>query len=109
MGHRTCALPVALQLLLCVGCQWRPAQTPLVSTLQASTSPEVMPRQRRVRATGTIQALRVRTIQVPQITGQSGRMILTDIIANGKKVAEGTTVAEFDRTAQVDLARDAAA
>lgn len=94
--------------LLGTGCTW-PAAQPSVPTAAAAVPREMSPRQRRVRATGTIQALRVRMIQVPQISGQSGRMILTSIIENGRKVARGDTVAELDRTTQVDLAREAAA
>ncbi len=64
---------------------------------------------REVRATGTIQAVRAHTIQVPQIAGQSGRMTLVKLIPNGTPVKAGDVLAEFDRTQQVDAARDAQA
>lgn len=64
---------------------------------------------RQVRATGTVQAVRAYTVQVPQITGQNGRMTLVRLIPNGTHVKQGELLAEFDRTQQVDAARDAQA
>jgi multidrug resistance efflux pump len=65
-----------------------------------------------VWATGTIQAVRYYTVQVPQIiqtTGQGGRITLTRLIPNGATVKPGDLLAEFDRTQQLDNARDAEA
>ena len=62
-----------------------------------------------VRLTGTIQAVRFFTVQVPQIGGQGGRVTLTKIIANGVRVKTGDLLAEFDRTQELDNARDAQA
>ena len=71
------------------------------------------PRAAFVRATGTIQAVRAYTVQVPQITaqvpGQPNRLILVKLVPNGAKVKEGDTLAEFDRTSQLDAAREAKA
>ncbi len=70
---------------------------------------------RQIRATGTVQAVRASSIQVPQITGQSvpsaqnGRVTLVRLITNGTHVKKGDLLAEFDRTQQTDAARDAQA
>jgi membrane fusion protein (multidrug efflux system) len=62
-----------------------------------------------VRLTGTVQAVHFFTVQVPQIGGQNGRVTLTKIIANGVRVKSGDQLAEFDRTTELDNARDAKA
>jgi multidrug resistance efflux pump len=62
-----------------------------------------------VRLTGTVQAVHFFTVQVPQIGGQNGRVTLTRIIANGVRVKSGDLLAEFDRTQELDNARDAKA
>lgn len=65
--------------------------------------------RREVRMTGLVQAVRFTSVLVPQITGQGGRVTLTRLIANGSKVNAGDVVAEFDRTQQLDNAREAQA
>ncbi len=67
------------------------------------------PAHHEIRLTGTIQAVHVFTVQVPQILGQGGRVTLTRIIANGARVKTGDVLAEFDRTQELDNARDAKA
>jgi HlyD family secretion protein len=67
------------------------------------------PSVRHIRATGTVQALRVSNIQVPQLRGPGGRLTLIRLIPNGSHVKPGDLIAEFDRTQQVDDARDARA
>jgi multidrug resistance efflux pump len=62
-----------------------------------------------IRATGTIQAVRAFTVQVPQIIGGNGRLTLVTLVPNGSVVKQGDTLAEFDRTAQVDAAIEAKA
>lgn len=62
-----------------------------------------------VRLTGTVQAVRFFTVQVPQMSGQGGRVTLTRLIANGARVKTGDLLAEFDRTLQMDNAREAQA
>ncbi|PYT14055.1 MAG: HlyD family secretion protein [Acidobacteria bacterium] len=62
--------------------------------------------QRHVRSTGTIQAFRVFNVLVPQIRGPGGRLTLTRLIPNGTQANQGDVLAEFDRTQQVDDARD---
>lgn len=63
-------------------------------------------RETAIRATGIIQALRVYSIQTPQITGQSGRMTLVKLVRNGAQVSKGDVLAEFDRTQQLDTLRE---
>lgn len=111
---------VALTLmLLCCGCG-------RVQPVQANAKPgaavpgEPPPAgasngKRQIRATGTIQAVRAYTVQIPQITGPAnngpggGRITLIKLAPNGTKVAEGDVLAEFDRTAQLDAALEAKA
>ena len=67
------------------------------------------PARHEVRLTGTIQAVHFFTVQVPQMRGQGGQVTLTRIIANGVRVKTGDVLAEFDRTTELDNARDAKA
>ena len=62
-----------------------------------------------IRLNGTIQAVHVFTVQVPQMRGKGGQVTLTKIIANGVRVKTGDVLAEFDRTQELDNARDAKA
>jgi len=76
----------------------------------AGPEPAVQRGPRPVRATGTIQPVRYFTVQAPQITGQqSGRLTLTRLVPNGTVVKQGDLLAEYDRTQQLDNARDAQA
>lgn len=64
----------------------------------------------RIRATGTVEALRSFTISVPRISGQQqGNLTLTKLALNGAKVQPGDIIAEFDHTAQIKAAREAEA
>lgn len=68
---------VAIALLGACGCKRAVVQasSPLpVETRELPLGP------RQVRATGTVQAVRKLTIQVPQITGQNGRITLVRLI-----------------------------
>ncbi len=62
-----------------------------------------------VRLTGTVQAVRSVTVQVPSIAGQGGNLTLAKLVANGTAVHPGDLLAEFDRTDQLKLAREAQA
>lgn len=64
---------------------------------------------RTVRVSGTIQAVRSVLVQVPRIEGQGGNLTLTRLIENGAKVHAGDLLAEFDRTSELKLAREAQA
>jgi multidrug resistance efflux pump len=74
----------------------------------AAAEPQPAPRH-EVRLTGVIQAVHYFTVLVPQLGGQGGRVTLTRIIANGVLVKSGDVLAEFDRTQELDNARDAKA
>jgi HlyD family secretion protein len=65
--------------------------------------------RRRIRATGVVQAVRAHTVMAPQISGQGGQLTLTHLIPNGATVKAGDRLAEFDRTQQVEAAREAKA
>lgn len=64
---------------------------------------------RIIRATGTIRAARVYSIQVPQLQGQGGRLTLIKLARSGAKVDKDDVIAEFDRTRQLDDMLDARA
>ncbi len=63
-----------------------------------------------VRATGTLQAVRVFSVQVPrpyQVRGSyQGRLTLVKLASNGAIVKKGDILAEFDRTRLLEAARD---
>ncbi len=104
-------------VLLCSGCaRVQPVQANVnPSAGGAEAPPGAAAGKRHIRATGTIQAVRAYTVQVPQITGSSmggpggGRITLIKLAPNGTKVQEGDTLAEFDRTTQLDAALEAKA
>lgn len=102
-------IAVIVCLLFAAGCKHTS-----VAAGSATPSPPVeqavapQPAAGLVRATGTIQAVRAFTVQAPQIVGQ-GRMTLVKFVKNGVRVNEGDVLAEFDRTLQLDAARDAQA
>ena len=62
-----------------------------------------------VRVSGTIQAVRSVLVQVPRTEGQGGNLTLTSLIQNGATVHPGDLLAEFDRTNELKLAREAQA
>jgi multidrug efflux pump subunit AcrA (membrane-fusion protein) len=95
-----------LAMALCVSaCSREPA----VTHASAVVPPASRPVKRQVRATGAVEAEHVFTVQVPQITGQGGKMTLTRLTANGIHVNQGDPLAEFDRTLQLDNSQDAEA
>lgn len=72
-------------------------------------APVVQDARHEVRLTGTVQAVHFFTVQVPQVMGQGGTVTLTRVIPNGVRVKVGDLLAEFDRTQELDNARDAKA
>jgi HlyD family secretion protein len=107
----SCAL-LACSVLLLAGCQARTA-TITLNVQSAEQFKRVRVRfdrlHRMVRSNGTIQAVNGLTVRVPQIYGQGGNMTLTKLIPTGAAVKQGDVLAEFDRTQQVDTAREAQA
>ena len=84
-------------------------QTPTVVRAAASARATQAPTSKAIRATGLVRAVKVSSIQVPQIAGQGGRMTLVRLVPNGTHVKQGDTLAEFDRTKQLDDALEAEA
>jgi HlyD family secretion protein len=105
---RKSLLFIALAMTLSIaGCSREAAVTHAAAVIPPSE-----PVKRQVRATGTVEATHVFTVQVPQITqttGQNGRVTLTRLTANGIQVNRGDMLAEFDHTQQLDAAQDAEA
>jgi len=101
-----------MRLLLCalgilsVGCG---RSTPPVAHADSIQPGPAAPQHHQIRLSGMVEAVHFHNVQVPQITGQGGRLTLTHIIENGATVKEGDVVVEFDRTQQLDNARDAQA
>lgn len=62
-----------------------------------------------VRVTGTVQPVRSVVVQVPTVQGQGGNLTLTRLAQNGASIHKGEIVAEFDRTPQLKLLREAQA
>ncbi len=84
-------------------------QTPPVVKAASPTAPIPASRSKAIRATGLVRAVKVSSIQVPQIAGQGGRMTLVRLVPNGTHVKQGDMLAEFDRTKQLDDALEAEA
>jgi HlyD family secretion protein len=96
---------ICLIPLILVACQ----RTPPVVKAAAATAPIQSSSSKAIRATGLVRAVKVSSIQVPQIAGQGGRMTLVRLVPNGTHVKQGDTLAEFDRTKQLDDALEAEA
>lgn len=98
-------LLIAGPLISTAGCSRSIVPPTHAATVSPALSEAAQPAARRqVRATGTIEAIHSYTVQVPQISGQGGRLTLTALAMNGAKVASGDILAEFDRTQQLDNA-----
>jgi multidrug resistance efflux pump len=63
----------------------------------------------RVRVTGTIQPVHSVIVQVPTVQGAGGNLTLIKLAQNGALVHKGDLLAEFDRTPQLKLLREAEA
>lgn len=100
--------PVLFLSLFVAACASRPAVPPNPAPTNQQ-KPPAAESTREIRATGTVKAVREYTVQVPQIAGQGGRLTITKILQSGTKVEAGDVLAEFDRTQQIDNARDAQA
>ena len=105
MSRFLLAVGIAISLL---GCGREPVVTHAAAVINPSPAPGPAVR-RQIRATGTVQAVHVSNVQVPSVTGQGGKMTLIGLVPNGSRVKQGDILAEFDRTQQLDNARDAQA
>ncbi len=94
--------------LLLSGCQAKTAPLPSSPNLK-KIKVRYDRLHRRVRSNGVVQAVNALTMRVPQIENQGGNLTLTKIIPGGSEVKEGDLLAEFDRTKQIDAAREAQA
>ena len=96
------ALVLALLMLFFVSCERSAVET--VAAREPAAQQETNRVRREIRLTGIVEATRSSKVTVPQIVGQTGRLTLTRLIANGASVREGDVIAEFDPTQQLDLA-----
>ena len=95
---------------LSTSCGRNPAPVVRPSATKTQSQPAGQPAApHEVRLTGTVQAVHFYTVQTPQLGNQGGRVTLTKIIASGVRVKTGDLLAEFDRTQELDNARDAKA
>jgi HlyD family secretion protein len=105
------AAMVAVALIL-LGCEAKTAPTTPIAPANSPLK-KIKVRfdrlHRILRSNGTVQAVNALTIRVPQIEGQGGNMTVTKLIPSGADIKEGDVLAEFDRTKQVDNAREAQA
>lgn len=85
------------------------APAPETTVHADSSKAEAAPPNEHIRSTGTIQAVRFNTIQVPQLRGPGGQLTLVRLVPNGTLVDEGDVIAQFDSVQQQDDARDARA
>jgi multidrug efflux pump subunit AcrA (membrane-fusion protein) len=95
----------AVALCSCVG---KLKSTVPASATAATAAAELRQLRRLVRVTGMVQPVQAVSVPVPRLS-ESGELILTKIIPSGTQVEPGDLVAEFDRTKQLDKARDAQA
>src|SRR5579864_4759823 len=101
-----CAAVVSAVLIL-LGCQARTAPITAQPGVQTKRVRVRFDRLHRlVRSNGTVQAVHALTVRVPQIHGQGVDMTLTKLIPTWVSVKEGDVLAEFDRTKEVDNARE---
>src|SRR6266576_2114338 len=70
------------------GCSREPVVTH-AAMIVPQTDPD---RPRQIRSTGTIQAEKAFTVQVPQIAGQAGRLTLVGLAESGVRVKAGEIV-----------------
>ncbi len=79
---------------------------------QSEATPSAPPhdiRNRQIRLSGVLEAVRSSRISVPQLSGDIRQLTLTRLVPNGAVVEEGDVVAQFDPTEQIDDARTASA
>lgn len=113
---RTCAVVSALAfsfvLLILAGCGRQPVSAQAKDTVAPGERGSTPADKSLIRSTGMVQAVRTLTIRVPQLAQVSGRnpqLTLTKLVPNGTGVKQGDILVEFDRTLQIDDAREAQA
>ena len=79
-------LVLATAACLAGSCQKPPAARVQAVGAAATTAPAV-PVGQAIRVTGTVQAVRQLAVRVPTIEGQSSRLTLTRLVANGTRAA----------------------
>lgn len=94
-----CIAVVALTGWL-VGCRTADTSTP---ASQAGTAPAA---SSAIRLTGTVEAVRSRTVGVPRLAGASAAMIITTLARPGLRVQEGDVLVQFDPQEQQRIAFD---
>ncbi len=91
------------------GCQ-RHAAPAQAAPPPVQAASDAKPGKRQVWASGSIRAVREFTVRVPAIAGQTGgRLTLVKVLPSGTAVEPGDILAEFDRTQQMDSARESEA
>ena len=79
------------------------AQSPISSSATVTRGTFV----KTVRLNGLVEAVQFTAIRAPQIAGgQSGQMVITQLIPKGSRVRKGDLVIEFDRQNQLRTAQD---
>lgn len=106
--HVRATLLVCALLIFSTACGRNPAPVAQAATVSPPAATRSALRH-EVRLTGTVQAVHFFTVQVPAIVGNGGRVTLVKLIPNGVRVKTGDLLAEFDRTQQMDNAREAQA
>jgi HlyD family secretion protein len=91
---------LAMALLLC-GCR-----APAASTTPAAGPGPAAAGPGALRFTGTVEAVRTRSVVVPRLAGASTAMIITRLAKSGTRVKEGDILVEFDRQEQQRIAFD---
>ncbi len=86
----------ALLMLILGGCGGSapPPRTASAAPATPENKPPAGPRQ--IRATGTIEAVRAFTVQVPRVEGQNNRMTLVRLTPNGTSVKEGDVLEAYE-------------
>lgn len=84
-----------------------PAQTASVPRAALARIGVLQPR--RLRLTGSVEAVRSLMVRPPTVQGSNPMMTLVRLVANGARVKQGDVLAEFDATDEAERARQARA
>jgi multidrug resistance efflux pump len=103
------AILCAVTLVACSGSEAPSQDQPASASTRPAAGATAGGRPRTVRWSGTLEALRSTRVSVPQVTGPTFRLTLTDLVPTGSQVARGDVIAEFDPLEQMEQARESAA